>query len=50
MTQISTFIKSSQVIAQIKALDLSFPKKLVVRSFEVTRGQKFENEVKKGQN
>ena len=40
-----TIIESSQVIAQMLALDLSLSKKLLSRSFEVTKGQNF---VKKG--
>ena len=39
--QTFTIIEASQVIAQIQARDLSFKKKLLLRSFKATKGQTF---------
>ena len=39
--QTFTIIEASQVIAQIQARELSFKKKLLLRSFKATKGQTF---------
>ena len=46
MGQISNFIKSRQIIYQNNAFGVSFSKKVVLRSSEVSQGQKSRKKVK----